>query len=476
MVTREMFTTLRSIAPSAQRRIALLAPRSIALLAMLAAASLATPAVAGPALLLDAASGRVLYENQASAPWYPASVTKLMTTYLVLKEVRAGRLSMDTPLTVSANAARTQPSKMGFKPGTVVTIDNALKMMLVRSANDLAVVLAEGVAGSVDGFAAAMNLEARRLGMSDSNFVNPHGLMDPRQRTTARDLAILARALLADFPQFQSYFGIGGVQLGKAVHRNTNGLIGRYPGAEGMKTGFICASGFNVVATARRGNQRLIVVLLGEQNASRRTIHAAELFDSGFSGRMPISSRVEDLPTGSLAAPPNLRETICAPNRKNLADDDNLAAAAASGGSSDGSSVHSFFGGDAAVRPTTVVEGEKPGTLIRRADIAPIPVFVGPVGSADGKPLQPGTPRQAVPQPVAAKPPVAVKVPAPVVVQRRAPGVPDAAQAFVETAPAAVAVEGSAPVALQGAIVQGAPKAQPARRNAAGTPLPPPRP
>ena len=223
-------------------------------------------------------------------------------------------------------------------------------------------------------------------------------------------------------------------------------------------------------------------MLLGEPNAARRTIRAAEFFDSGFSGRMPISSRVEDLPTGSLVSPPNLRATICAPNRKNLADVDNLVAAAAPGGSSDGSAVHGFFSGDAAVRPANVVEGEKPGTLIRRADIAPIPVFVGPVGSAVGKPLQPGTPRQAEPQsaavqpPGAVKAPAAMKVPAPVVVQRRAPGVPDAAQAFVETAPAAAAIEGSAPVALQGAIVQGTSKAQPARRNAGGTPLPPPRP
>ncbi|MGV6874513.1 D-alanyl-D-alanine carboxypeptidase family protein [Pseudochelatococcus sp. B33] len=452
-MTRGMFKTLRRMA----------------FVAALSLAPLATPASAGPALLVDAANGRVLYEEQASDPWYPASVTKLMTTYVVLKQIRAGRLSLDTPFKVSANAAKTQPSKMGFKPGTVLTIDNILKMMLVKSANDLAVVLAEGVGGSVEGFAAAMNAEARRLGMNDSNFVNPHGLMDPRQRTTARDMAILARALLADFPQFQPYFGIGGVQLGKQIHRNTNGLIGRYPGAEGMKTGFICASGFNVVATARRGNKRLIVVLLGEPNAARRTIRAAELFDRGFAGRLSASRRVEDIPTGSRSAPPNLRQTVCGPNRNNLVDDDNLATAAASA-SADGSSVHSFFAGEAQWRPTTVVEGEKPGTLIRRADIPPIPVFTGP---ARGAPQQAAreTPREA--GNVAAVPAVA---PSPAVTPA-APPVPEAAQAFVAPEPADVPLDGAAPIALQGAIGHGTPsKTQPARRNVHNTPLPPPRP
>lgn len=438
VMTRGMFKRLRRMAPVAAL---LLAP-------------FLTPAEASPALLIDAANGRVLYEEQASDPWYPASVTKLMTTYIVLKEIRSGRLSLDTPLRVSANAAKTQPSKMGFKPGTIVTIDNALKMMLVKSANDIAVVLAEGVGGSVEGFTAVMNAEARRLGMNDSYFVNPHGLMDPRQRTTARDMGILAHALLTDFPRFQSYFGIGGVQLGKKIHWNTNGLIGRYPGAEGMKTGFICASGFNVVATARRGNRRLILVLLGEPTAAQRTIRAAELFDRGFSGQFSASRRVDELPFGSTAAPPNMRATICAPNRKNLADDDNLAAA-----SGDGSSVHAFFTGGAQVRPTTVVEGEKPGTLIRRAEIAPIPVFVGPAKGAAPKAVDVGTAVPAIP---AAAP-------------RPAPVVPESATAFAATEQAGAILEGSAPIALQGAIGRTASKGQ-QRQNVEFRPLPPPRP
>lgn len=414
------------------------------------AALLAVPALtaggahAGPALLVDAASGQVLYEEQAVDPWFPASVTKLMTTYVVLKEVRDGRLSLDTPLKVSANATRTPPSRMGFKPGTVLTVDNVLKMMLVKSANDLAVVLAENVAGSVDAFAAVMNGEARRLGMHGSYFVNPHGLPDTRQRVTARDLAVLARALLNDFPQFRPYFGIGGVQLGKKIYQNTNGLIGRYPGADGMKTGFICASGFNVVATARRGGQQLIVVLLGERTAAARTIHAAELFDRGFSGPRTGTRQLDSMPPGPVAAAPDMREEICGKNRQHLADDDNAPVHA--GVADDGSAIGFLTATAQQQRPTTVVEGERPGTLIKRAAVAPIPVFTGPA---------PGWKPAVAPTTVAA-----------------APAAPESAQAFA-AAPAAEAVaEGSAPVALQGAIRQGA--ARPAR--AAGMPLPPRRP
>lgn len=395
-------------------------------------------ALAGPALLLDAASGRVLYEEQAGDPWYPASVTKLMTAYLVLKEVRDGRLSLDTPIKVSATAARTPPSKMGFKPGTVLTVDNALKMMLVKSANDLAVVLAEAVAGSEAAFAAAMNAEAGRLGMHGSYFVNPHGLPDSRQRVTARDLGLLARAILSDFPQFRPYFGIGGVQLGKKTYQNTNGLIGRYPGADGMKTGFICSSGFNVVATARQGGRQLIVVLLGERTATARTIRAAELFDRGFAGPRSGSRQVEDIPPGAVAFAPDLREEVCGKNRNNLADDDNAPVHAGVAG--DDSAIGFLTG--ATRRSGTRMEGEKPGTLIKRAAIEPIPVFIGPA---------PGS-----------KP----------AVQQAAPAAPASVQAFAATEAAAAVAPGAAPIALQGAIKQG--KAQPAR--AAAMPLPPPRP
>lgn len=398
----------------------------IALMAMSVGISFAlqTSAQAGPALLLDANTGRVLYEEQAGQPWYPASVTKLMTTYLVLKEINEGRLSLHTPLKVSANANKVQPSRMGFKPGTVVTIDNALKMMLVKSANDLAVVLAEGVAGSVEGFTAAMNVEARRLGMDGSNFTNPHGLYDPLQKVTARDMAILARALLNDFPQYRPYYGIGGVKLGNRTFYNTNGLIGRYPGAEGMKTGFICASGFNVVATANRGNQQLIAVLLGERNASARTIRAARLFDMGFSGAYAASGQVEDIPLVMGAATPDIREEVCGQNRNNLADDDNAPTLASAAG--DGVMLASLIG--AAQTSFTPIEGERRGTLIKRAETTPLVVFTG---------LEPG--------PHDFAPPPGTKT-------NKGKKASGTVRAFAETEKTSSAQSGSASSALQGAI------------------------
>ncbi|MFT0892781.1 D-alanyl-D-alanine carboxypeptidase family protein [Pseudochelatococcus sp. G4_1912] len=428
---------------------------SAALLASSFVLTLTASAHAGPALLLDAGTGRVLYEEQAGEPWYPASVTKLMTTYLVLKEVQEGRLSLDSPLTVSVNAAKTQPSKMGFLPGTVLTIDNALKMMLVKSANDLAVVLAEGVAGSVDGFAAAMNVEARRLGMNTSYFTNPHGLPDPRQRVSARDLAILAQALLHDFPQYRSYYGIGGVQLGDKIYQNTNGLIGRYPGAEGMKTGFICASGFNVVATATRGNQQLIVVLLGERNATARTIRAAQLFDMGFSGRLTGTRQLEEIPFVSEGTAPDIREMVCGKNRNNLADDDNAPVHASAG---DDSSALAFL--TSASQPAfTRIAGDRPGTLIKRAEMAPVPVFtlLTPKVQVVAKPAaNSSNAKTAMGKTSAGKTSLGKKT--------GTAKLPDTAKAFVATEATPAGLSGSAPVVLQRVI-----KPRPDKKNASKT-------
>jgi D-alanyl-D-alanine carboxypeptidase len=330
---------------------------------------------ANPTVLVDVASGRVLYATQATEPWYPASLTKLLTTYIVLQDIRAGRLTPETPLTVSARAEEEAPSKMGFRPGTVVTVDNALKMMLVKSANDLAVVFAEGVSGSVDAFVERMNQTAQQLGMRDSYFVNPNGMPDDRQHTSARDLAILARALLTEFSPYRGYFGIGAVKLGKRIIQNTNGLIGRYPGATGMKTGFICASGFNVIATAMQGGREMLAVVLGAPTAAQRTIQAAELLDAGFSQASWSSNQTLDsLPPSTASAPPDLRDQICGPHRgQYLADDDNAAPVSASVAGSEGVSL---FSGPR-VNGAAAVRGSSPNRLGPRAKFTPIAVYVG---------------------------------------------------------------------------------------------------
>ncbi len=237
---------------------------SLSLILAIAALAFAPCVAQAEALLVvEADTGKVLQADNATMPWYPASVTKLMTAYVTLRAVKDGRLTLDTLLTVSPTAASQSPSKMGFRPGTQVTVDNALKMMLVKSANDMAVVLAEGVGGSIDGFSAQMNQTAQKLGMTQTSYVNPNGLPAEGQITSARDLAILARAIIRDLPEYEYFVHIPSIRYGRRITQNFNRLIGRYPGADGFKTGFICASGYNLVASATRDGRRLIAVVLG---------------------------------------------------------------------------------------------------------------------------------------------------------------------------------------------------------------------
>ena len=279
----------------------------IAIAAMLAIG--AVSARATPYLVADADSGQVLLQSEATAQWYPASLTKLMTVYVALDAVRAGKLTLDTPLVMSARAARMPPSKMGFRPGTEVTLDNALKMLMVKSPNDVAVMVAEGVSGSVEAFASDMNAAGQRLGLQELHFVNPNGLHDAAHVSSARDMAMIARALLREFPDHADLFDIGALQLGNQYIANHNGLLGRYPGADGMKTGFTCPAGFNVVASANHSGRRLIVVVLGAPTARSRNQEAADLFDRGFA-MGGGSGSLESLPSSGSGAP-NMRADVC---------------------------------------------------------------------------------------------------------------------------------------------------------------------
>jgi D-alanyl-D-alanine carboxypeptidase len=295
-----------------------------------------SPAAAEAQLVIDVESGKVLYAENATQPWYPASLTKLMTIYVTLRAVKEGRITLDKPLTVSANALSQAPVKMGFPVGTVVTVDNALKMMMVKSANDMAVVLAEGVGGSVENFADLMNRSAQSLGMTQTSYVNPNGLPADDQIVSARDLAILARALIREMPEYDYYWHLPGIRMGKMVQRNYNTLLGRYAGTDGMKTGFICASGFNLVASATRDGRRLIAVVLGAPSSAARALRAAQLLERGFNSNSnsglswlaPSLGTVETLAPVN-AEPPNLRDEMCGPHRKRQAteDEDYVASA-----------------------------------------------------------------------------------------------------------------------------------------------------
>jgi D-alanyl-D-alanine carboxypeptidase len=298
----------------------------LASIAFGAAALEAAPARAEALILVDADSGKVLRAENATYPWYPASTTKLMTLYMTLSAIRDHRITADTLFTVSPNASAQAPVKMGFPIGTQITVDNVIKMMMVKSANDMAVVLAEGVGGSIDDFAQQMTDTAHRLGMTESNFVNPNGLPADGQIMSARDLAILARALIHDFPQYSFYWHVPAIKFGRRIVRNYNPLLGRFAGADGMKTGFICASGFNMVATATRDNKQLIAVVLGAPSSSARAVKAAELLEGGFQQKplswlTPALGTVDQLQPMD-ATPPNLKDSMCGPHRKRPATEE----------------------------------------------------------------------------------------------------------------------------------------------------------
>jgi D-alanyl-D-alanine carboxypeptidase len=288
--------------------------------------------------------------------------------------VRSGKIALDTPLAVSELAQSMPPSKMGFPPGIEITLDNALKIIMVKSANDVAVTIAEGVGGSVEGFADMMNAAAQRLGMRESRFVNPHGLPDERQQTSARDMAILGRALFREFPQHAGYFQIGAIKFGRRVMNNHNGLMGRYAGADGMKTGFICASGFNVVASATRNGRRLITVVMGSSSAAERTIKAAALFDHGFSSFGWGAQTVEALPPSNLINAPNMRPIIC--ERRGPQGEDDGASAAAQNGGPDEDPGRVQMPGSALAFSAMAAPGSRP-QLGPRARFAPVIVWTG---------------------------------------------------------------------------------------------------
>lgn len=298
---------------------------------LLVMASLAgTAAKAEPYVLMEIDSGKILAEEDATKRWYPASLTKLMTAYTVLRAVEKGQIQMNSPVTISAKATREPPSKIGLPAGTVLTFEEALKIIMVKSANDISTSIAESLAGSTYGFATLMNEEAKRLGMTGSNFVNAHGLFAARQYTTARDMAILTRALRTEFARYDWLYKIDGLIVGEKRYPNYNYLLGRFRGADGMKTGYVCESGFNLVATATRNGRTLAAVVLGAPGQVERAALAATLLEKGFANETdgtptPVAmyaQRPEDM------EPANLRSTVCSPEvvkaRIDRGDDENV--------------------------------------------------------------------------------------------------------------------------------------------------------
>jgi D-alanyl-D-alanine carboxypeptidase (penicillin-binding protein 5/6) len=234
------------------------------------------------AIVVDAGTGEVLYARRADQPRYPASITKIMTLYLVFEALATGRLSLTDQVVLSRHAASQAPSKSGLRAGQSLSVDEAIRVTALKSANDLAVALGEKVAGSEARFAALMTLRAQELGMTNTRFVNANGLPDNRQITTARDIAILSRAVMRDYPQYYSYFSQKTYQFRGQRLNNHNHLLKSMPGVDGIKTGYTNAAGFNLAASAVRDGKRLIAVVLGGQSTASRDDNVEDLLNAGF--------------------------------------------------------------------------------------------------------------------------------------------------------------------------------------------------
>lgn len=233
-------------------------------------------------IVVDAASGEVLFGRFADSRRYPASITKVMTLYMAFDALQKGKVKLDDVIVVSPRAASQPPSKLGLAAGQRITLDDAMRATSVRSANDMAVAIAEHIGGSEARFAAMATLKAQELGMTQTRYVNPNGLPDSRQVTSAKDLTILARAVMRDFPQYYSYFGLHDWAYQGRDYRNTNGLLLSGQGYDGIKTGYINASGYNLAASAVRDGKRVITVVMGGRSSASRNAHVAELMNTGF--------------------------------------------------------------------------------------------------------------------------------------------------------------------------------------------------
>jgi D-alanyl-D-alanine carboxypeptidase (penicillin-binding protein 5/6) len=264
-------------------------------------------------IVVDAKTGEVLYEQNADAHRYPASITKIMTMYLTFEALADHRLSFDDRLTISPHAAAQAPSKVGLRPGQTISVRDAMDAIAVLSANDMAVAMAEKLGGTEAHFAELMTAKARQLGMTNTQYVNANGLPDNRQLTTARDIATLSRAVLRDYPQYYAFFSTREFSYAGRTTKNHNHLLGSMPGVDGIKTGFTNASGFNLAASAVRDDRRLIAVVLGGSSTASRDLHVEDLLDAGFTvekkremgQQTTVAQNLrEPLPTGAIERAP----------------------------------------------------------------------------------------------------------------------------------------------------------------------------
>jgi D-alanyl-D-alanine carboxypeptidase len=269
-----------------------------------------------PMLLVDARTLQVLYAEDAGQPWHPASLTKMMTAYLAFAAIADGRVTLDTPVKISQHAWNQAPAKSGLDKGAAVTLKDGLYIMLVKSANDMAVAIAETIGGDEKTFVKQMNLMAKEMDLTATHFENANGLNNDKQTSSARDLAMLALYLQRDYPQYADMFTVQEVKLGKTTLKTSNEMLEHLEGMTGMKTGYICASGLNIVATMQRDGRSLIAVVLGGSSARERNELAAQLFLRGLSGALEPTGRTVVQLANLDTEPTDMKPYICGAKAK----------------------------------------------------------------------------------------------------------------------------------------------------------------
>jgi D-alanyl-D-alanine carboxypeptidase len=273
------------------------------------------------AIVIDAESGAVLHSVNADTRNYPASLTKMMTLYMLFEALDQGNIRLHQKMIVSRNATRARPSKLGLRPGERITVQDAIEALIAKSANDIAVVVAEKLGGSVRAFAKTMTKRARKLGMGRTTFRNPHGLPNRNHLSTARDMAVLSRLLITGFPQYYNYFAIKNFKFRGRNYKNHNKLLRHYIGADGIKTGYTKAAGYNLAASAEREGNRIIAVVFGGKTAKLRDLHVKNLLDKGFA-KLSIEQGSRDDTVKDLV----VEKVVSSKSRKTLATPPSIKA------------------------------------------------------------------------------------------------------------------------------------------------------
>ena len=272
-------------------------------------------------IVIDAATGRVLYQSDADRALYPASLTKIMTLLMLFEALDTGKVSLRSPVIFSSHAVNMPPSRLGIRAGQSITVETAIRALVTKSANDVAVAVGEKLGGDETRFAQMMNLKARQIGMAQTHFENASGLHNVRQVSSARDMSKLAVYLMQTYPRYYPYFSLKEFQYGGQTFKTHNHLMETYRGMDGLKTGYIAPSGFNLVATAKRGNLRLIGVIFGGKSANSRNTQMATLLDAGFAGKRldtdPVSTAGSAI-TAKTKANPNPNAVLSEPGKQIL--------------------------------------------------------------------------------------------------------------------------------------------------------------